>query len=399
VSANNSSGRNHSDIFVTHLRPATPSNLSTTPGIAGLSLQWSAGAAMGFQVVQATDSALATNRKVYGIRAMTYQFTPYGLTAGTEYCFAVRAMNGPTASAWSATRCVTPTNHELGVRVMSYNLLTITQDGTAGGAGGTGETIASWNTARKYKAAALVTAQNPDVILVQEGSNYTGSNWNTPRQVDSFASQLGSSYSVAHTQGLPGEPDYVLTGQHVVYRNTTLAAVGDGGHWLLPDSKWAAWQVLRHRSTGATFLVVSIHLTTQSCSTCDSMRRTETDALIDLATTKAAALGGIPIVYGGDVGSVLMSWHPYDAPGVAMKWAHTADAFTASQAMGYTGYSSVNQYRRTPPQGAGSVDRVFGSAGVAMRGWHLAMQLVDGQFVGAIPSDHHPVVTDVSITY
>ena len=55
----------------------------------------------------------------------------------------------------------------------------------------------------------------------------------------------------------------MLTGNYIVYRNTAWAAVGDGGHFDLtqPASGYnAAWQVLRHRTSGAEVLVVTTHM-------------------------------------------------------------------------------------------------------------------------------------------
>ena len=42
---------------------------------------------------------------------------------------------------------------------------------------------------------------------------------------------------------------------------------------------------------------------------------------------------------------------------------------------------------------------MYAPAGVAVRGWALALKLSDGKFVGAIPSDHNPLVADVVLPY
>ena len=42
---------------------------------------------------------------------------------------------------------------------------------------------------------------------------------------------------------------------------------------------------------------------------------------------------------------------------------------------------------------------MYAPAGVAVRGWALALNLTAGKFVGAIPSDHNPVVADVVLPY
>jgi hypothetical protein len=385
----------YSPILSASLRPTVPTSVLAVDGPSGLALTWNSVSATRFEVMQSTDPAMLAGRRQYVIRGQNNQLTPYGLTLGSTYYFRVRAHNGPTASPWSAKVSAAVTTSEVNLRVMTYNLLILVSDGTRGG-GGAGEVIAPWNTKRKAAAATLVKRGNPDVIAVQEGSAYTYG-WNTPRQVDSFASALGSSYTVARTQGFPGDSDYVMTGSHIVYRNTTYQAVGNGGHWDVGGGKWAAWQVLSHRGTGREFLVVSTHLNTLTGATYDAVRRTQTQNVVDRARALATGRGGIPIVYGGDFGSVKMSWHPDDTPGAVMRSTRAADAWNVAQTVVNGRYSSVNQYKRVPVVDAGSYDRIFGSPGVAIRRWDQLLTLSAGKFVGTIPSDHNPVIADITL--
>jgi endonuclease/exonuclease/phosphatase family metal-dependent hydrolase len=387
----------YSPIYAVSLRPTAPV-VTATSGTGGLALTWRSLTATGFVVVQSTDPSMQVQRKVYTLRDMNTQFTPYGLTRGVTYWFQVRALNGLTVSPYSPPTSAVAQTGELRMRVMTYNLLILTADGARGG-GGAGEVVASWNASRKAAAAALVRGSAPDVIAVQEGSAYTAG-WNSARQVDSLASALGAQYTVARTQGLATDPDYVLTGVHIVYRNTAYAAVGNGGHWYLNDAhRYAAYQVLRHRTTGAEVLVVSAHLTTNRGTQYDALRRQQTQLIVDNARALAAGQGGIPVVYAGDVGTVHMSWQPYDPAGIVMRSAHGADAFDVAQVRTNHRYSSVNQYRRVPILDAGSVDRIFASPGVAVRSWNELLRLSDGRFVGVIPSDHNPVVADLGVPY
>jgi hypothetical protein len=385
----------YSPILSASLRPTVPTSVTAVDGAAGLAITWNSGAATRFEVMQSTDPAMLTGRRQYVVRDQNNQLSPYGLAPGSTYYFRVRAHNGPTASPWSAKVSAAVTTSEVNLRVMTYNLLILVSDGSRGG-GGAGEVIAPWNSKRKAAAAALVKRGNPDVIAVQEGSAYTYG-WNTPRQVDSFASALGSTYTVARTQGFPGDSDYVLTGSHVVYRNTTYEAVGNGGHWDVGGGKWAAWQVLRHRGTGREFLVVSTHLNSLTGASYDTVRRAQTQTLVDRARALAAGRGGLPIVYAGDFGSVKMSWHLNDTPGAVMRSTRAADAWNVAQSVVNGRYSSVNQYKRTPPVGIGSYDRIFGSPGVAIRRWDQLLTLSSGKFVGTIPSDHNPVLADLTL--
>ena len=54
---------------------------------------------------------------------------------------------------------------------------------------------------------------------------------------------------------------------------------------------------------------------------------------------------------------------------------------------------------RSPVTGHWDIDHVYAPAGVAVRRWELALTLSSGRFVGAIPSDHNPVVADVVLPY
>jgi hypothetical protein len=62
-------------------------------------------------------------------------------------------------------------------------------------------------------------------------------------------------------------------------------------------------------------------------------------------------------------------------------------------------YNSANLYLRTPPAAGQSIDHIYAPAGVAVRSWQVVLTLVNGRFVGVIPSDHNPVVSDLIFPY
>lgn len=387
--------RRISPLLSTSLRPATPTGFGvvTSPGT---SLSWSSGPATGFVVERATDAGFTTGRVVDRLRDQNTQFTPTGLVNGRTYWFRIRAMNGTTGSAWAPPVTATVATADAPVRFMTYNIMVMAADGSTPH----GTTVAPWLTRRRQAAAALVRPANPDVIAVQEGSQYTGPSWSSPLQVDTFASALGTKYVVARTQGRPGDPDYRLTGSHIVYDSTRLAAVGNGGSWAIGDGKWAAFQLLRHRSTGAEFVAVSTHLYSRDTGPGgDSRRGAETRALVTQAQAYAHAHGDVPVVYSGDTASVHMPWHPNDAPGAVLRTVRAADAWYVAKTVTNGTWCSVNEYRRTPVRGSASVDRVFAGPGVGVRAWNQLLRVSGGQFVGVIPSDHNPVVVDLSIPY
>jgi endonuclease/exonuclease/phosphatase family metal-dependent hydrolase len=287
---------------------------------------------------------------------------------------------------------------EQSIRVMSYNILTRATDGqTVPGS----LTQASW-WQRRTPMVALIKAANPDVIGVQEGGSPTNG-WMSPRQVDTLQTALGSTYTVARTEALAGQPGYELAGNYIVYRNTTWAPVGNGGHYLIngPGAGFnGAWQVLRSRRTGAEVMVVSTHLSSGNDAAGCALRARETSALIAGAASIAANVrsGGVPILYTGDFASAPVTWLPDDSPGRLMRTtAQANDSYWAAPVFRNDRWNTMNKYRRVVEVGGTIIDRVFGTPGVAVHYWAQSVHEYAGKFVGVIPSDHNPVYTDLSI--
>jgi endonuclease/exonuclease/phosphatase family metal-dependent hydrolase len=188
----------------------------------------------------------------------------------------------------------------------------------------------------------------------------------------------------------------------VLYKKSTWSPVGNGGHWdigRLPEggSRYGVYQVLRHRSSGASVLFVTTHLYTPGGLAGDRLRQQETESLIARSRAFASEQGGLPIVYAGDFNSHEL--HPLDGPAVAMRRAKAADGFSVSQIFANRQYNSANQYYRTPPASADNIDHIFADPGVGMRAWSQVLQLSAGKFRGVIPSDHNPVLADLTIPY
>jgi hypothetical protein len=375
------------------LRPA-PTNLHITNDSRGTYLTWSSGPATGFAIAQATDPGLHQNRVNYSIRGQGTQFTPPGLTRGTTYYFRVRARNGSTVSAYSATVSATVATGEQPVTVMTYNVLTDAADGTVQ----SGQTVAPWNTQREAGVVSFVRKANPDLISIEEGGGWVTSvhGYGGARQVDSLTTALGSSYSLAYTEIPPTQHLYTRTGNYILFRNTSYAPVGAGGHWFLDGTTTAAYQMLRNTATGATFLFVAPHTMVGRGASFDSRRENETRTLLRLARAQA---GGRRVIYAGDFNSYLSPTHQYDGPGRAMRAAHVGDGLLAAPSLVNQKYNSANQYRRTPPQDSNSIDHVFAEPGVAFRTWSELLNVSHGHLVGVIPSDHNPVVSAVTVPF
>lgn len=391
VEAINGTKARWSDIQTGYVRPDTPSTTRATGAAStGLSLAWGGRTAGRYVITQATNATMTAGVRSYSITSQAHRFTPYDLKKGSRYYFRVRAYNGPVASSPSAqTQLVAPARGQ-NVRVLTYNVLHRAAEGTREGGG---ETVAPWSQ-RRTTMVALIHKENPDVIGLQEAGDWVGA-VKGPRVVDDLRARLGG-YTLAQTEVAPGQRGWFRTFRYILFRASTYRAVGTGGHWVLAPSRFAAYQELQNRQTGAKFLAVSVHLSPGAGRAADLGRQAETQKLLGLVHAFQAK-AHVPVVYLGDFNS--HEGHPLDGPGAAFRASGAEDADEVAQTRGNRQYNSANQYLRSPMTGHWDIDHVYAPAGVAVRHWEIALTLSRGRFVGAIPSDHNPVVADVVLPY
>jgi endonuclease/exonuclease/phosphatase family metal-dependent hydrolase len=386
--------RHISEIYGIGLRPPVPTNVqASSPNGGGTYVTWKGGSQTGFAVRRATDPEFTENVVTTTIRRQGNQLSSYGLQQGTTYYFKVRADNNGTPSAWSPAVSAVAHSSELRVRVMTYNVLRLNNDGTKTK---TGDVISPWSD-RRPKQISLIKSSMPDVIGVQEASDWFNRDRRI-RQIDNLDDNL-SGYSLAYTEIPPGQPGFHRTGVYILYRESTLDPVGDGFHWDLGDERVASYQLFEHISTGVRFLFVTPHLTAAIGAKYDDMRQVQTERMITAAENYSQNHGNVPIVYAGDFNSMPGAKHITDGPAIAMRAHHSADAFEVARTTSKTKYNSANRYLRRPPADGMSIDHVYGSPGVAFPLWTQLLDLVSGKFAGAIPSDHNPVVADAVIPF
>jgi endonuclease/exonuclease/phosphatase family metal-dependent hydrolase len=411
-----------SNMYSVGLVPDVPTGLTATnPANRGLSLTWNSSAATGYQIQQATDPAFTQNLVSYvPTRGGGHQFTPYGLTPGTAYYYRIRAVNSGTYSPWSAANppvTGTAQANELAVRVASFNLLTLDNDGTQSGSA---DRVAKWQGDRDVAAADYIRAVMPDVIGIQEGASFVGAKCayrqTGTRQVDDLVSTLQThglpQYELGQTEVRPCQPNWMRTGVYIVY---------DSSKWTIPDdscttmacknfdlgtitaangstvSRYAAWEILQNRATGARFLFVSPHTYVGTGSEAEQLRQQETDSMIQQARALAHDNGDIPVVYAGDFNSNELH-HP-DGPEVATRNVGIADGLLVAPTVVNSKYNSANGYLRTPPAQGHSIDHVFAEPGVGVRTWGLYLRLSNGRFAGTIPADHNLLYADLTLPY
>lgn len=387
--------RTWSEVMTVGLQPAMPTAVQATSPAGGTYLTWNSPASTGFQIAQGTNYTQTTNRHIYTINGPSHQFSPFYLYQGVTYYFRVRSLNSGTPSAWSPRITVRQATRQQSVRVMAYNVLAGTFDGTAAG----DQIVAPWSQ-RKVAAANLIKENDPDVVAIQEAAAWTAG-YKSPRQIDSLVTQLasiGANYTLARTEVPPTESYYFRTGNYLLIKTSAYVAEGTGGFFTIGVNKWAAYQVVRNRTTGAKALYVSPHLIANQGATYDTERQQEMTSLADQAKTVAAQYG-VPIVYAGDFNSTVNKNHAFDGPGIVMRSHQFADAGDAGHLQTNIQYNSCNQYFRTALAYGDRIDHIYTAPGVAIRGLKIAVHVSDGKFIGVMASDHNALVSDVYLPY
>jgi endonuclease/exonuclease/phosphatase family metal-dependent hydrolase len=279
------------------------------------------------------------------------------------------------------------------VSVMSYNLLEIKADGRREG----GTRVAPWSK-RRGAEVRLIQNASPDVLSVQEGGSWVHGA-RGPRQVDDLRAHLGGVYGLARTEVPPNRPHYFRTGCYILYKRAEYKTAAHGGHWALGDRRWAAYQVLKSRASGAKFLVVDPHLVVRSRGGTDAMRARETRTMYVKARDYAARRNHLPIVIAGDFNSDRGKRHASNAPSQFMRSKGYHDAFKAARSRSNARYNSANGYRRRPPKDRMRLDYIFTQPGISVQSWRMLLNLSHGKYAGVIPSDHNPIVATMLIPY
>lgn len=374
------------------LQAPMPTGLRAVTGSIGTYIAWNHEAVhTGFSVIQASNSSMTQNRVTHLLRGNNYQYTPTALTKGQTYYFQLQAVNEGTYSHHSTVVRVTPAARQTSLRVLTYNVIDSTNDGKVE----SGNTIAPWSS-RRLGVAALIKQAAPDVAGIQEASAWMTSNHSVGgvRQIDDLLKLL-PAYGLARTEVPPTEHGYMRTGVYVIYKKSTMLPYGAGGHWDI-GGRWAAYQVMSNVSTGAKFLFVTAHLSATAGTTYDTMRQAQTKRMLSYASAEAGR-AHVRVVYAADFNSNANRFHAFDGPAIEMRAVPNTDAKDAAILHYSEQYNSCNGYNRTPVAAGDDIDSVFVGPGIAVQSWGVAINLVNGQFSGTMPSDHNPVWSTITV--
>jgi len=161
----------------------------------------------------------------------------------------------------------------------------------------------------------------------------------------------------------------------------------------------AAYQLFRVKDTGARFLFVNTHLITGTTYAGDKARGQETATMLKKAKAYASNHGVTSVVYVGDFNSYFGEWDVVDLTGRTMRNAHVPDTLEVATSRYRSVYDSINGLFRVARHGHGSIDHIYASGGIGVKGWGELLRISDGKFVGTIPSDHNPIYASLAIPY
>lgn len=380
------------------LRANAPTSLRAASSPSGTYLTWQSPVANGFVIEQATDRTFRQGVRTYRTRGPVKTFTPLGLADGTKYYFRVRGVKAGRKSASSKTLSTTVNTRESPLRVLAYNSLDASFDGERHPGG-----VSAPFSQRRAGQLALLKQSNADVMGIEEGSSCIKKIKGEPcyLQIQSLERGLQSRYKLDDTDASSVGLDR-YSGNYFLYDPSVVAPVHAGGHWLIGPKnleRFAAYQVFRIKQTGAKFLFVDTHLLATAGSSGDEIRGAETKSMLSQATAYARRVGVKPIIYAGDFNSYRNEWEVRDLTGDAMRAAGVPDGIDVAQKRTNAQYDSVNALYRTAKKGHGSFDHIYAVGGIGVRTWAELLHLRHGKFVGTIPSDHNPVVSNVEIPY
>lgn len=322
-----------------------------------------------------------------------------GLSAGTTYHFAARAIagDGTALSEYSATEAQATASSAAspGVTVSTYNV----HKARSG---------PSWPD-RREAVAKNITSQSPDVIALGEATpiSVTNSAGDRVRQYTDLLELIDDDIPYKYA----ASGDYT-SGTKLAYNSARLVVLAQGSKILKKlgsSRRYAVWATFEDRQSGKRLFVVATHLEpgkgSASNTKYNKARVSQARQILALVADKNPK--GHPVVIAGDLNSS-RSTKPSNGPYNVFLGGGMVDPLDNAKASWTTGqnaiaetmidveYSSYNDFerkaRRTSFPIGTNVDYVLVSRGVRVAQYQTVVDVdSDGRFVGTIPSDHNQV--------
>ncbi|MGL3807222.1 hypothetical protein ACSYDW_14100 [Paeniglutamicibacter sp. R2-26] len=378
------------------LFPGSFSSVKTRGGEDSITINWNKTSnTTHYSVVVADDVSLKKNRRVFtNIKGtgFTVHDLKNGSRSGMPTFVQVQAHNKGYHTRTARRIAAYPAAPRLSggelVTVASQNLMCATCIVP-------GAKRAHWNTRVKIHMDTI-KAENPDVILIQEGLNQRIPGSRTKAQsMGELSKRLKSQgYVLERKPEKPGSAQY---SNRVAYKKAKFKSLKHGvfkiPHAKGEDRRGAAWVLLQSKKTGKQFYAVSVHISPK-------LPQTGKTSMASSAELINATLGKInkknlPIVTGGDFNSSY-----YDGPNsphtTLLKTGWTDTASSAKR---------TNYMRATTSQGTGStMGSTYGRIDYIMTknisgtvSYKNVVTIKKGKIVSRHGSDHHMVVAKIRI--
>jgi len=228
---------------------------------------------------------------------------------------------------------------------------------------------------------AEIKAKNPDVLLLQEA-------WNPNNGLTSFYTNLkNQGYTEAHKN-----PTYTGGGysNRVYYKSSKYTQISAGDFSIPGEKRGATWALLKSKSTGKEFYVVSTHLSPFDTPAVRAKSAEVINAQMDKLNTKKKT-----IIVGGDMNT---------QPGEAAKTAHTTfiqkgwtDAASAKKAVNkqYSTHNAFTKSNFNPDYNR--LDYIYSKNTGGWSTYENVVKVSKGKIVDKHGSDHNMIVGTTTI--
>jgi endonuclease/exonuclease/phosphatase family metal-dependent hydrolase len=371
---------------------------------ASLTIDWpDASHAESYEIFMSRYNSMS-HARTYTSRSSTFRASH--LKRGTDYFFQVRGVNGSrvgTKSTHVGHTTIRDKGHSgrATYRVMTYNVCSRVCDLNPP------TTKYNWSK-RQPGALERVARYAPDVLTTQEADHlvvppgYTEAVYKSAKRL---------MFKTSRFDLAPADADPVPVPSNDADRCSPTWGNGATGYVFLgfhghpdddPDQdtrgcRYAAWAQLIDKSTGKHTIFVDVHTVAGSRTSRSDERKIEMKTLF--AAIHTINTDALPVVYAGDFNSNKSRDPDYVAAVMHVNGFY--DAYDLATTLKRQHYNSYNDFLTTPRISytwGDHLDHVWVVPGTSrVTAWRNGALIVDGRLPNPIPSDHSPVVVDLTL--